>query len=128
LTWYVLLAERIPLLDAFDAADGWGGDSYVAFEREGVTCLRAHYVGDSARDRTQTYDALTDWIAALPGAPASVRRVGTTLRFESCDPGPAADVGANTSNIALMFALSRTYLSLGLFTADRRRGVLAVPR
>ena len=50
LTWYLMLAERLPLLDALEAADGWGGDAYVAFERDGDSCARMTYVGDTRRD------------------------------------------------------------------------------
>ncbi len=65
LTWFLLLAERLPLADAFDAADGWGGDSYIAFERAGGTCVRINDISDSAADRVQMQDALHAWIAAL---------------------------------------------------------------
>lgn len=120
-TWYLLLAERLPLVDAFDAADGWGGDSYVAFERDGVSCVRIHYKGDNALDGVQMHRALRTWIAALPGAPASVQRVGPVLRFESCDPGPAADVGSQSSDTALQLALARTYVAVGFLRSTGER-------
>ena len=38
LTWYFMLAERLPLTQAMAAADGWGGDAYVGFDRGATTC------------------------------------------------------------------------------------------
>jgi hypothetical protein len=119
LTWYTLLAERLPLLDALDAVDGWGGDSYVAFERDAVSCVRINYVSDSPADRVQMQDALQTWVTALPGAPASVTRDGEVLTFESCDPGVAADVGSDSSGDALHLALVRTYLAVGLYESGQ---------
>ena len=48
ITWMLVLAERIPVKQALEAADGWGGDSYAAFERDGVSCVKLDYVGDAA--------------------------------------------------------------------------------
>lgn len=117
LGWYLVLAERVPLLDALDAVDGWGGDAYVAFERDGTSCVRINHRSDTAADRTQLLDALRAWVDTLPGAPASVRRTGSVLEFESCDPGPAADVGTESSQAALRLAVTRTYLSIGAVQA-----------
>jgi hypothetical protein len=120
LSWYVLLAERIPLVAALDAADGWGGDSYVAFERDDRSCVRIHHVSDSAVDRAQMYKALQSWIAALPGAPASVTRAGAVVQFESCDPGAAADVGSDSSDAALRLALVRTYVARDIYRSTEK--------
>ncbi len=114
-SWLLVLAERIPVKQALTAADGWGGDSYVAFEREGATCVRMHYRGDTGRDVKQMKVALKKWVGRLPQAPASVRREGSLLSFESCDPGTtAAAVATESSQDALTLALSRTYLSATL--------------
>jgi hypothetical protein len=113
--WLLVLAERIPVKEALTAADGWGGDAYVAFEREGTACVRIDYRGDTRQDVGQMKRALTSWVRRLPEAEASVRRKGTLLRFESCDPGPqAAGVATQSSQEAVTLALSRTYLSLNL--------------
>lgn len=114
-SWLLLLAERIPVKDALTAADGWGGDSYTAFERSGTTCVRIDYRGDTGPDVREMREALTTWIGRLPKAQASVRRNGSLLSFESCDPGPkAAQVAKEQSNEAIRLALSRTYLSASL--------------
>ncbi|MDE0805730.1 MAG: hypothetical protein OSA99_20700 [Acidimicrobiales bacterium] len=112
LGWYLVLAERLDLVTALDATDGWGGDAYVGFERDGVTCARIVYQADTADDLDEMESALGSWIAAAPGSDASVVRKGAELIFESCDPGTAAAVGSDASSDALGLALSRTYLGL----------------
>ncbi len=112
---YLVLSARLPAEQALTAVDGWGGDSYAAFERDGVSCVRIDYRGDTADDLAQMRGALQGWVAKLPGGPATVRRDGSTLRFESCDPGTnATKVGTGKSMDALALALSRTYLSATL--------------
>ena len=114
LGWYVVLAERLPLVDALDAVDGWGGDSYVAFERDDVSCVRANYRGDSKRELAEMDSALRKWVDAVPGGPASVQLDGNQLMFESCDPGKATGVGKDASRDAIQLALTRTYAALNI--------------
>lgn len=117
LGWYVVLAERLPLMDALDAVDGWGGDSYVAFERDDVSCVRVNYRGDSKRDLAEMSMAVKKWVNAGPGGSASARLDGSQLVFESCDPGKATGVGKDDSTSAIQLALTRTYASVGFLTA-----------
>ena len=117
LTWYLMLAERLPLLDALGAADGWGGDAYVAFERGRESCARMAYAGDTPADTTRMLSALRRWIAAAPGSPAEVSLEGGVVRFESCDPGKAADVGKDASRDAVGLVTTRTYLGVALIRA-----------
>ena len=122
--WMLLLAERIPVKRALTAADGWGGDGYVAFERDGVACVRVDYRGDTLQDLDQMGAALTTWVARLPEASASVKVSGSMLTFESCDPGPqATSVATKSSKDALLLALSRTYLSVNLVKGGLEEGV-----
>lgn len=114
LTWYFMLAERLPLRDALAAADGWAGDAYVSFEGDDDVCARMTYAGQSGQDTTRMFSALQRWVAAAPGSPAEVRRDGDVLRFESCDPGKAADVGKDASEDAVRLVTARTYLGLGI--------------
>jgi len=112
---FLMLAERLPAEQALTAVDGWGGDSYVAFERDGVSCVRIDYRGDTPEDLGQMQTALQGWAAKLPKGPATVSRDGITVSFESCDPGKnAAKVATGKSMDALALALSRTYLSATL--------------
>lgn len=115
LSWMLVLAERIPVQQALTAADGWGGDAYVGYERDGATCARIGYRADTPQDLDQMHRALTTWVGRLPDGPASVRRDGAELLFESCDPGPkAAGVATGGSRDAVGLAVGRTYLSLTL--------------
>ena len=106
-----VLAERIGPKQALIAADGWGGDHYVEFERGDSTCIRIDYRGDRPQDVTEMRDALELWIAAGAAGTASVRDLGPALRFESCDPGQQAGGGNGGSRDALGLAVARTSLA-----------------
>ena len=106
-----VLAERINVRDALVAADGWGGDQYVAFERGKQACMRVDYRGDTPRDVAELRDALSQWIADGPAGIASVRDHGKGLRFESCDPGREAVGGNGGSAAALELAAGRTTIA-----------------
>ena len=71
----------MPLEQALTAVDGWGGDSYVAYERDGVSCLKANYRGDTPEDLVQMKTALEAWVRKLPEGSASVTRDGIDLLF-----------------------------------------------
>ncbi|HEX2892648.1 MAG TPA: hypothetical protein VHO29_01425 [Marmoricola sp.] len=110
--WYLMLAQRLPLVDALTAVDGWGGDSYVAYEHDGVTCARAAYRGQEAADTARMLQALQQWIAAVPSTPASVQADGADLLFQSCDPGTGGTVGKQVSEKAVALAVARTSLGI----------------
>jgi hypothetical protein len=114
LTWYFMLAERLPLQQALAVADGWGGDAYVGFERGDDTCARLAYAGDTAQDTTRMFTALQRWIAASPGSSAKVARDGTQVRLESCDPGTTAHAGKDASEKAIQLVAVRAGLGIGL--------------
>jgi broad-specificity NMP kinase len=114
LTWYVTLAQRLPLPQALAAADGWGGDAYVGYQHDGTTCIRAAYTGLTTADTARMYTALQGWQAAAPSTAATVSRAGDVVRFQSCDPRDAADVGRDDSQEAINLAATRTGLAYGL--------------
>jgi hypothetical protein len=64
----LMLAEVLEAGYAEGAADGWGGDSYVAWENGGQTCVRLAVDMDSAEENTELSEALVDWAAERPGA------------------------------------------------------------
>jgi hypothetical protein len=115
--WLFMLAERVPAPRVLDAVDGWGGDSYVAFERDGVSCVRINYQGDTKGDLTEMESSLRSWIAEQPKGKGQVRVDHHTLVFESCDPGKRSVVGRSASQDILGLAASRTYLSSVLLDA-----------
>lgn len=122
--WLLVLSERIPVEQALTAADGWGGDAYVAYEKKGVSCVRIDYVGDTPEDLVQMKNALSAWVAKAPKSPASSKLQGSKIVFQSCDPGATARKVANErSQAALVLALRRTYLSTQLVDTG-----LAIPQ
>jgi hypothetical protein len=121
LTWYVTLAQRLPLPQALAAADGWGGDAYVGYQHDGTTCLRAAYTGRTPADTARMYSALQGWQAAGASATASVSREGDVVRFQSCDPGDAADVGNDDAQDAITLAAVRAGLGIGLLRSGLPR-------
>ena len=123
LTWYLMLAERLPLLDALAAADGWGGDAYVAYEKAGRSCVRMAYTGATRADTGRMLSAVRRWVDAAPGSPATVSEAGGGLRLESCDPGKAAAGGNDMSAEAVELVSVRTGLGAGLLKAGATNAV-----
>ncbi len=113
--WLLMLAERVPVEQALTAADGWGGDAYVAYEKKGVSCIRVAYAGDTPEDLTEMKNALGAWVAKGAKGAARSKIDGSRLVFQSCDPGAKARKVANeSSRAAVRLALNRTYLSTQL--------------
>lgn len=97
-TWYVFLAERIDPIVALQAADGWGGDAYVAYKEAGATCMNIAWQGDTSADDQEMRDALQQWITAMPPGP-TVEEENDLLLLHTCDPGEAS--GLEVANRAL---------------------------
>jgi hypothetical protein len=110
LSLYFMLAERMPDLEALAAADGWDGDAFVAFQRDGVSCERTAVRGDSPQATATLDTALRRWAAASPGSGAQVQDDGSLVRFESCDPGTTAAAGRDASVQALTLVTIRSQL------------------
>lgn len=89
--WYLFLAERIDPETAFDAALGWGGDGFVAYEADDVVCVRVAFVGDTAEDEAEMATALEAWRAAMPGERSEAIEVDGHPGIEACDPGTDQD-------------------------------------
>jgi hypothetical protein len=119
ISWLVLLSAHVPVNQALEAAEGWGGDAYVAFEHQGLECVRVKFAGDTAQDLDQMKVALRDWVDAAPVDSASVRRAGKLLEFESCASEPAVDeTAAGASRQAVSLAVAGSQLSVRLAKAD----------
>jgi hypothetical protein len=84
---YLVLASRLPPATALRAAEGWGGDRYLAFTRRGgrQECVRVAFRGDSRTDTDQIGTALDRWAASLPAGAATVRRAGGRPTLTACD-------------------------------------------
>ena len=113
LTWLMVLSERLPAQQALAATDGWGGDSYAAYDLNGASCVTVNFRADTPGDLAQMQSALQAWAAKGPKGSVSVTRDAATVVFTSCDPGKhAAKVASGKSMDAVALALGRTYLSL----------------
>ncbi|HVM01872.1 MAG TPA: hypothetical protein VM263_04310, partial [Acidimicrobiales bacterium] len=74
----LMLDAELDTADAARAADGWGGDRYVAWADGDRTCVRMDFVMDSDRDADELADALSRWAGERgPGATASGSSVRT---------------------------------------------------
>jgi hypothetical protein len=91
-SWFLVLAERIDPNVAFNAALGWGGDREALFDRNGTTCTRAVFRGDTNDDEKEMGAALDLWLAALPGGKARRITVKGHPGIEACDPGTNVDM------------------------------------
>ena len=58
---YLLLAGQLGEQRAITAADGWGGDRFVAWEDGDRACLRATFVMDTVGDLGEVAEALEAW-------------------------------------------------------------------
>jgi hypothetical protein len=119
LGWYIMLSERIDAHEALRVTDGWGGDSYVSYRtRDARSCTRIRYRGEDASDTARMRDALDEWIDALPMNTASVRDEGTTLLFESYDPGDQAHVTTDDSLDAIGLPVARVSIVEAMLHGD----------
>lgn len=91
-SWFLLLAERIDPKVAFEATLGWGGDALAFYERDDQVCVRAGFIGDSARDEDEMAAALEAWAAAMPGGHAEASSIDGHPGLDACDPGEDVDL------------------------------------
>jgi hypothetical protein len=119
LSLLVMLAERIDFGVAWPAVQGWAGDSSVAFERAGVTCVRGEVVFDQAAQAERFAAAFSQWATDRP---AKQRRVDRWVSFESCDPGAAAAGGRAEGHVAAIEGLA---LRKGIAAAMESGGIPA---
>ncbi len=76
----VLLEASLGLSDAADAAEGWGGDSYVLWlDDDEVSCLRVHFVADTADDLDELFDGLTEWAGDADLRVVEVSTIGSDV-------------------------------------------------
>jgi hypothetical protein len=128
LTWYLMLAARMPPASALAAADGWGGDAYVGYQHDGRSCARMTFAGKTPADTARMAGALQQWVAAGSSSTAHVSSVGGRVSLESCDPGTDVQAGNDDSDEAVALVAVRTGLGIGLIHAgvpDTTVGCLA---
>ncbi|MBV6509795.1 MAG: hypothetical protein JJLCMIEE_02894 [Acidimicrobiales bacterium] len=77
-----LLDSEVERVDAEQAAEGWGGDWYVAWEEGDSFCVRVDFVMDTAEDRAELLAALEEWSANQEAA--DIAEAGDSLRLTAC--------------------------------------------
>lgn len=107
-TWYLLLASRMDPARALAAVDGWGGDHYVVSRQSGKVCVEADVRDDTPADTKAFSNALAQWAKQSPPGTASVRLIGGTVHFRSCDPGTKAKAVGKVSEQLLALPVTRT--------------------
>jgi hypothetical protein len=78
----VILNEAMDPETAFEAADGWGGDQYVAWRNGDQSCVRFDMVMDSPKDQRELNTAVRGW--AKQHGSATVATVGGATRMTAC--------------------------------------------
>ena len=121
LSWYIVLAERIDPLVALQAADGWGGDAYIAYQQNGNTCVRLNWQGDTSTDQQEMQDALNQWVAAMPAGAASVTGDGGLLRLDACDLPNSGITLNNRANDAIQIPAARSQFMLDAVKSGGKR-------
>lgn len=64
----LIMEEDIAQRDLLRAAAGWGGDRYVAWEKDGRVCVRAAIAMDTDKDTDELRKALVKWAGEHDGA------------------------------------------------------------
>ena len=107
--WYLLLASQLDARTALEAAEGWGGDSYVISRSDHGTCVRAAFRGDDVFQTQQMEVALGRWVREMPAGAHHLLRTADTVTLRSCDSSAAIPDGA-VPRQALALPLLRTML------------------
>jgi hypothetical protein len=108
LSWLVTLGEHTAPDVALQAANGWGGDSYVRFTAaEQGECIRTNWIGDEGADVDQMQAAAAAWTSAMPAGFAQFNDENGVVTVSACDPGSTAAISTGTAADAFAFVTMR---------------------
>ena len=111
---YLVLAQRLPVLQALEATDAWGGDAYVNYVRGDRGCVKAVFTGKDSAGTTVMADALNAWAGRLPSGATTITRKGELIELNACDPSAAAAKSATGDlDLAVNVAQFRTGIAYG---------------
>src|SRR5213078_994258 len=82
---YFLLASRLPVATAIQAADAWGNGRELISEQDHRICTDLAFTGRDAAGSRRIADALRRWSASMPAGAVELHRGG--LELHVCDPG-----------------------------------------
>jgi hypothetical protein len=120
LSLYLMLASRLDPTLALKAAEGWGGDQYVAFTTRGsggMECVRAAFTGDTRADTVELAEVLAQWAASLPAGAASTSRSANRVILTACDTGGATAPSEATLDAAVTLLVDRNDAARGFLSA-----------
>lgn len=87
--WYLALAARTDPTEALRILDGWAGDAYVAYERDGRVCVAVAFEAVDDEAATASARGLDAWVARA-GGEAEATHEARRSELRSCDPGGEA--------------------------------------
>jgi hypothetical protein len=94
---FVVLASRLPAVDAMRAAELWRGDRTITFERKGLPCATVDVVGADSSATAKIRATLQQWTAAAGGATAVNAASGHYAELSTCAPaGPVTPIPSGT--------------------------------
>lgn len=98
-TWYVVLSSFLEPRTALNAVDGWGGDAYLGYRKDGKTCIRIAFVGDTPADTVEMGAALNQWKAPFTENTVAVSATGDRVELDACEPNvvPSPRAGSGES-------------------------------
>ena len=108
---YLVLAERIPTVQALAAADGWDADQYVSYSENNRTCVRAAFTGTDGAATGRLDAALTRWASGSHGS-AKVSQSGQIVTLDACDPGSDYRLPADHSDQAMQLLGTRNSIEM----------------
>jgi hypothetical protein len=120
LSLYLMLASRLDPTLALKAAEGWGGDQYIAFTTRGsggMECVRAAFTGDTRADTMELAEVLAQWAATLPAGAASTTRSANRVILTACDTGGATAPSEATLDAAVTLLVDRNDAARGFLSA-----------
>jgi hypothetical protein len=127
---YLTLASRIDPLQALQAADGWGADRFVSYQRGASPCIRVLIQGTSPTTTNTIADDLRQWSTQEPAGTSTVTDQGARVALQACQAGPSAvppdsriqDASAELANRAALLSQAidgGLPLTTGLCAANR---------
>lgn len=118
-----VLGARLGYTEAWQALQGWQGDSAMVYREAGSVCVAVVTAFDSPGHAAAYMDSATAWAAPLPRTRTS--RSGTAVELRSCDPGVRFSLKAGPTPPPFEVLSARAELLDALITRDRSSAAVA---
>ena len=119
---FLVLAERMPALQALDAADRWRGDQSLTYAKDGTVCTDISMRGSDTLGAAILRHAWRTWAKAMPDDMASVRDLDDFgVAIHTCDPGPDVDLNVtNAGDKALVYPVGRLQIAVSALDESKK--------